>query len=52
MRLDLYLSETARYALAQLALPADVRECLYRGETLSALELNGVLHAWQGGESG
>lgn len=47
MRLDLYLSETARYALAQSALLADVRERLNRGETLSALELNGVLHAWQ-----
>jgi uncharacterized protein YutE (UPF0331/DUF86 family) len=47
MRLDLYQAETARIAHEQGGLLEGARATLQAGGALSALELNGVLHAIQ-----
>lgn len=47
MRLDLYQAETARIAAEQTALLDEAYRRRQAGQNLSALEQNGVLHAWQ-----
>lgn len=47
MRLDLYQAETALIAHSQSAILDDARSMLVAGKTLSALEKNGILHAFQ-----
>ncbi len=47
MRLDLYLAETALIARTQAAILDDARNMLVAGKTLSPLENNGILHAFQ-----
>jgi uncharacterized protein YutE (UPF0331/DUF86 family) len=47
MRHDLYQAETARIAAEQAAMLDDVHARLIAGGSLSNLEQNGVLHAWQ-----
>lgn len=47
MRLDLYQAETARIAAEQTALLDEAFRRRQAGQILSALEQNGVLHAWQ-----
>lgn len=47
MRLDLYQAETALIAQNQTSILDDARAMLLAGEKLSALEKNGVLHAFQ-----
>ncbi|MGM0813750.1 MAG: type VII toxin-antitoxin system HepT family RNase toxin [Pseudomonadota bacterium] len=47
MRLDLYQAETAVIAREQAAMPAEARERVLAGGSLSRLEQNGVLHALQ-----
>ncbi len=47
MRLDLYQKETAHLAAQQSALLDEVADRMKVGESLSALEQNGVLHALQ-----
>lgn len=47
MRLDIYQAETARIAQEKSALLDEARHRLLAGGTLSPLEQNGVLHAFQ-----
>lgn len=47
MRLDLYQQETARIAAEQTALLDEAAERLSAGQSLSALEQSGMLHALQ-----
>lgn len=47
MRLDLYQAESARPANEQMALLAEVKQCILSGAPLSRLEQSGVLHAVQ-----
>lgn len=47
MRLDLYQAETAQIAQDQTVLLNEARDRLLNGMQLSALEKNGVLHAFQ-----
>ncbi len=47
MAADLYFRETANLAKRHSAVLEDAREIMQKGETLTALEQNGVLHALQ-----
>jgi uncharacterized protein YutE (UPF0331/DUF86 family) len=47
MRLELYLAETAYIAKEQTALLDEAREAMLSGRSLTRLEQNGVLHAFQ-----
>lgn len=47
MRLDLYLKETCQLAARQSAVLGQAAERLDNGQTLNALEENGVLHSLQ-----
>ncbi|MDT8384924.1 MAG: DUF86 domain-containing protein [Gammaproteobacteria bacterium] len=47
MRVDLYQAETAQLAKQQSSLLDEARQHLLKGEKLSRLEENGVLHAIQ-----